>query len=76
VLDSADNVEQLLDKSASIQKIHATSPDSEQVFSFMIAYFADTPTGFLGRDDGTEDGSGGEGRGGKDGMKDAVACVM
>ena len=42
----------------------------------MIAYFADTPTGFLGRDDGTEDGSGGEGRGGKDGMKDAVACVM
>ena len=50
--------------------------DSEQVFSFMIVYFVDTPTGFLGRDDRTEDGSGGAGRDGEDGMKDAVACFI
>jgi hypothetical protein len=42
----------------------------------MIVYFVDTLMGFLGRDDGTEDGSGGPGRDGKDGMKDAVACFM
>jgi hypothetical protein len=49
---------------------------SEQVFPFMIVYFAGTPTGFLGREDGTEDGSGGAGRGGEDGIKDAVACSV
>jgi len=49
--------------------------DSEQAFSFMTVYFVDTPTGFLGRNDGTEDGSGGAGRGGKDGME-GRSCLL
>ena len=69
---------QIMLSNCSTKRIHPEksrdlAADSEQIFSFMIVYFADTPTGFLGRDDGTEDGSGGAGRGGKDGMKDAVA---
>ena len=43
----------------------------------MIVYFADTPTGFLGRDDETEDDSGGAGRGGKDGARDeGCSCLL
>ena len=42
----------------------------------MTVYFVDTLTGFLGRNDRIEDGSGGAGRDGKDGMKDAVVCFI
>ena len=41
----------------------------------MTVYFADTLIGFLGRNDGTEDGGGGAGCDVKDGMKDAIALL-
>jgi hypothetical protein len=57
------------------EKSRDLTTDSEQVFSFMTVHFVDTLTGFLGRGGGTEDGSGGAGREGKYGMKDAVALL-
>jgi hypothetical protein len=77
VLDSADNVEQLLDKAHPARKI--TRPHNRLGTSILIydSLFCRHPHRFfLGRDDGTEDGSGGAGRDGKYGMKDAVACFM
>lgn len=50
---------QIMLSNCSTKRIHPEksrdlATESGQVFSFMIVYFADTPTGFLGRDDGTE----------------------